>query len=59
MGIPPEPCAEFLPSDKSRQQVSVKLEGQGRDGRSVNSIRPEGNGTLSQGAAPLLTVFVF
>lgn len=29
IGIPPEPCTEFLPSDKSRQQVSVKLEGWG------------------------------
>lgn len=25
----PEPCAEFLPSDKSRQQVTVKREGRG------------------------------
>lgn len=54
--------AEFLPSDKSRQQVSVKLEGLGRDereGRSVNSVRPERNGTLCQASAPLLTVFAF
>lgn len=28
----PEPCAEFLPSDKSRQQVTVKREGAGRWG---------------------------
>lgn len=48
----PEPCAEFLPSDKSRQQVTAKREGQGRDekgereGRDVNSILPERNGAL-------------
>ncbi len=51
MGIPPEPepCAEFLPSDKSSQQVTAKWEGQGRDereGRDVNSILPERNGVL-------------
>lgn len=39
----PEPCAEFLPSDKSRQQVTAKREGQGRDERA----RGRG-GTLTQ-----------
>lgn len=34
----PEPCAEFLPSDKSRQQATVKWEGQGRDERARGRV---------------------
>lgn len=49
----PEPCAEFLPSDKSRQQVTVKRDGRGLggEGGSVNSILPERNGALCKGWA--------
>lgn len=45
IGIPPEPepYAEFLPSDKSRQQVTAKWEGQGGDER----VRGR-EGTLTQ-----------
>lgn len=46
-----EPCAEFLPSDKSSRRVTAKWEGQGRDEReqrAVNSILPERNGALGE-----------
>lgn len=33
IGIPPELCADFLPSDKSSQGVTAKREGRGGDGR--------------------------
>lgn len=44
--IPPEPelCAEFLPSDKSSQQVTAEKEGRQRDER----IGGERRGTLTQ-----------
>lgn len=42
VGIPPEPCADFLPSDKSSQQVTAKREGRdervrGREGTLTQS----------------------
>lgn len=54
IGIPPkpEPCAEFLPSDKSRQQVTAK--GEGRD---INSILSEKNGVLSKGCPSVKCLF--